>query len=81
MNDKIFEELHYHSGLVAQGCWDELDEYDREAIQRFGDLVVKECIEAIQMKLSRGKRDDHYRGMVEAIELIKEKFGEDNGNV
>jgi hypothetical protein len=43
MQEDIFERLHYHSGLVAQGCWDELDEYDREAIRRFGDLVVTEC--------------------------------------
>ena len=46
MKQTIFEELHYHSGLVAQGCWDELDEYDRDAIRRFGDLIVQECINA-----------------------------------
>ena len=45
MNEDVFSRLHYHSGLVAQGCWDELDEYDREAIQRFGELIVKECAE------------------------------------
>jgi hypothetical protein len=31
---------------VAQGCWDDLDDYDREAIRRFGDLIVAECINA-----------------------------------
>jgi hypothetical protein len=45
MNEDVFSRLHYHSGLVAQGCWDELDEYDREAIRRFGELIVKECAE------------------------------------
>jgi hypothetical protein len=45
MNEEVFSRLHYHSGLVAQGCWDELDEYDREAIRRFGELIVKECAE------------------------------------
>jgi hypothetical protein len=45
MNKDVFSRLHYHSGLVAQGCWDELDEYDREAIRRFGELIVKECAE------------------------------------
>ena len=44
MNKDVFSRLHYHSGLVAQGCWDELDEYDREAIRRFGELIVKECL-------------------------------------
>ena len=43
MNEDIFSRLHYQSGLVAQGCWNELDEYDREAIRRFGDLIVKEA--------------------------------------
>jgi len=43
MNEDVFSRLHYHSGLVAQGCWDELDEYAREAIQQFGELIVKEC--------------------------------------
>jgi hypothetical protein len=45
MNEEVFSRLHYGSGLVAQGCWDELDEYDREAIRRFGELIVKECAE------------------------------------
>jgi hypothetical protein len=45
MNDEIFLRLHYHSGLVAQGCWDQLDEYAREAIMRFGELIVQECAE------------------------------------
>jgi hypothetical protein len=45
MNEDVFSRLHYHSGLVAQGCWDDLDEYDREAIRRFGELIVKECAE------------------------------------
>jgi hypothetical protein len=43
LKEDIFSKLHYHSGLVAQGCWDELDEYDREAIIRFGKLIVQEC--------------------------------------
>jgi hypothetical protein len=45
MNEDVFSRLHYQSGLVAQGCWDELDEYDREAIRQFGELIVKECAE------------------------------------
>ena len=33
----------YEAGLTAQGCWDEMDEYDRTAILKFGNLIVKEC--------------------------------------
>jgi hypothetical protein len=28
------DDILYHSGLVAQGCWDNLDSYAREAIER-----------------------------------------------
>ena len=43
MTDKL-EDLLYESGLTAQGCWDEMDEYDRTAILKFADLIVKDCI-------------------------------------
>jgi len=42
MNEHI-ENLMYQAGLTAQGCWDEMDEYDRTAILKFAELVVKEC--------------------------------------
>jgi len=38
-----FDDLMYEAGLTAQGCWDEMDEYDRAAILKFGNLIVKEC--------------------------------------
>lgn len=40
-----FDELVYKSGLTAQGCWDSLDGYDREAILKFAELIVRECIQ------------------------------------
>lgn len=46
MNQKI-QDLMYHSGLTAQGCWDEMDEYDRKAIEKFAELIVKECIQVL----------------------------------
>ena len=46
MNQKI-EDLMYHAGLTAQGCWDEMDEYDRNAIEKFAELIVKECIQVL----------------------------------
>ena len=38
-----FDDLMYEAGLTAQGCWDMMDEYDKEAIIRFAKLVVREC--------------------------------------
>ena len=46
MNEQI-EKLMYHSGLTAQGCWDEMDEYDRKAIEKFAELIVKECMNVL----------------------------------
>lgn len=47
MNERI-DKLMYHAGLTAQGCWDEMDEYDRKAIEKFAELIVRECIFAVE---------------------------------
>ena len=44
MNERI-DKLMYHAGLTAQGCWDEMDEYDRKAIEKFAELIVRECVD------------------------------------
>jgi hypothetical protein len=43
MNDRL-EHCLYQSGLTAQGCWDELDDYARQGIERFAQLIVRECM-------------------------------------
>ena len=43
MNERI-EHCLYQSGLTAQGCWDELDDYAKQGIEKFAELLVKECI-------------------------------------
>jgi hypothetical protein len=45
MNKQI-ENLMYHAGLTASGCWDEMDDYDRKAIEKFAELIWKEAYEA-----------------------------------
>ena len=44
MNERI-EHCLYQAGLTAQGCWDELDDYAREGIEKFAELIVRECAE------------------------------------
>jgi len=44
MNDR-FENCLYQSGLTAQGCWDELDTYTKDAIEKFAELIIRECAE------------------------------------
>ena len=41
--DELIEHCLYESGLTAQGCWDELDDYAKESIERFAKLIVREC--------------------------------------
>lgn len=43
--NRNLEELMYEAGLTAQGCWDEMDDYDRAAILKFGELIVVRCME------------------------------------
>ena len=42
MNERI-EHCLYQAGLTAQGCWDELDDYAKEGIEKFAQLLVQEC--------------------------------------
>ena len=46
MTDK-FDDLMYQAGLTAQGCWDQMDDYDRTAILKFGELIVRECVKVM----------------------------------
>ena len=44
MNEN-FDKLIYQSGLIAQGCWDKFDEYDQQALNKFAELIVRECMD------------------------------------
>lgn len=48
MTDK-FEQLMYQAGLTAQGCWDEMDDYDRKAIEQFAELIVQDCVDNVKI--------------------------------
>ena len=54
MNNQI-EDLMYRAGLTAQGCWDKFDEYDKQALNKFAELIVRECV---QVCADRGKMHD-----------------------
>lgn len=53
MNTELFENQLYRSGLTAQGCWDELDDYAKQAIIRFGLIILKECATLVDEKNHR----------------------------
>ena len=52
MNEKL-EDLMYRAGLTAQGCWDSIDQYNREAIEKFAELIVRECAKLADEPTSR----------------------------
>jgi hypothetical protein len=33
----------YKAGLTANGCWDKMDHYDRQAIEKLTELIINEC--------------------------------------
>ena len=46
---KKFDKQIYESGLIAQGCWDEMDSYMHAAVEKFGELIVRRCISEVAM--------------------------------
>ena len=53
MNAKL-EDLMYQSGLTAQGCWDKMDDYDHEAIEKLAELIVRECAKQVNGVYKQG---------------------------
>jgi len=70
MNPRI-EHCLYQAGLTAQGCWNELDDYARQGIEKFAELLIQECAN-IDFRREVGlTADDDY----EVGKVIKEHFG------
>jgi hypothetical protein len=63
---KQFEDLMYHSGLVASGCWDQLDTYDRQAVEKFGELIVQKCLQMVANEANQ------YDNPVWAVEIVND---------
>lgn len=77
MNQRI-ENLLYHSGLTASGCWEKFDDYDKDAMEQFARLMLQECIDVIQ-GMDPGYKD--YRNQIEdafrrdLVLELKQHFG------
>lgn len=66
MNNK-FEDIMYLSGMTAQGCYDQMDEYQKESIQKFGELIINETLVAIMSIRDRSHSDrKHYYNAVKS---------------
>jgi hypothetical protein len=66
MNRRI-EQCLYQAGFTAQGCWDELDDYTKQRIETFAELIVKECARKIEDMIDNGWYAD--------TEQLKKHFG------
>jgi hypothetical protein len=47
-----FDDLIYQSGLIADGCWDELGTYEQEAIERLMELMTTEFIGLLEYEIA-----------------------------
>lgn len=73
MNEHL-EDLMYRAGLTAQGCWDSMDQYDREAIERFANLIVSESINVVYRRyMGDNNRED--LEVRRCVEELKQHFG------
>jgi hypothetical protein len=67
MNLKL-EDLMYMSGMTAQGCWDSMDDYQRQAVEKFAQMIVKECADV-------GYDSSYYECALHVSNMIKQHFG------
>ena len=84
MNETI-DDLMYEAGLTAQGCWDEMDEYNRTAIIKFAELIVRKCVDLYthddvmapvgQSTYGEAYQDGWIEGTKAYRETILEQFG------
>jgi hypothetical protein len=77
--NKTIEDLMYHAGLTASGCWDEMDAYDRKAIVKFSQLIVADCLNIIgRYEISGGETAYGwtYAALTDIYSEIRERFSE-----
>jgi len=78
MNEKI-KELARQAGadVMQRSGWTDYGTLDLD-VEQFAELIIQECVDTIQDHMSRGKRDDYYRGQSDSIELIKQIIDANN---
>ena len=73
MNERL-EDLMYRAGLTAQGCWDNMDQYDREAIERFANLIISESINVVNKRYMGDNNREDFE-VRRCVEDLKKHFG------
>lgn len=80
MNEDLIYNLLYKSGLLADGCWNKFDEYDKEALNKYTQLIIEECVkglkERIEKRYAGSEKDQNIGyGMEIVYDEILTKFG------
>jgi len=70
VNEKM-EDLLYKAGLTASGCWDEMDTYDHQAIEKLAELIVLECATLVE-------NDGRFLRYTTLAEKIRNIYGKSN---
>lgn len=73
MNERL-EDLMYRAGLTAQGCWDSMDQYDHEAIEKFAQLIIKEAIGVVNKRYMGDNNREDFE-VRRCVEDLKKHFG------
>lgn len=68
MASNKIEDLMYQAGLTAQGCWDKMDDYDHQAIEKLAKLIVSECASIVE-------NDGRFTRYNKLANKIKDHFG------
>jgi hypothetical protein len=77
-----FEKQMYDAGLTAQGCWDEMDSYMHDAIEKFGELIIRRCIsEVAMMGVTQYENKDIAWAVDLIIKNLKDTFEIDESSV
>jgi len=76
MNQR-FEHCLYQAGLTAQGCWDEMDDYAKKGIEKFAELIIQECLLALEPNwyASEIEYNVEQRLYQRSANIIKRHFG------
>jgi hypothetical protein len=76
MNERT-EQCLYKAGLTAQGCWDELDDYAKQGIEKFAELILLEVYDILSAYRNKVIFDDGFEYNCEhPIQAIQKHFGE-----
>jgi len=67
--DNRLTQLMYDSGLIAQGAWDSMDQYQCDAVMKFAELIIEDCANLFPLAFT----DEQYQRRID--KTIRKHFG------